>query len=52
MLLIHQQKLTADKIQLNKRKKLKDLINEGKAELLAGKTPCTVGRVDEAYSDL
>ena len=34
--------------QSNKRKKLKDLINEGKAELLAGKTPWTVGRIDKA----
>ena len=34
--------------QSNKRKKLKDLINEGKAELLAGKTAWTVGRIDKA----
>ena len=34
--------------QSNKRKKLKDLINEGKADLLKGKTPWTVGRIDKA----
>ena len=34
--------------QSDKRKKLKDLINEGKAELLAGKTAWTVGRIDKA----
>ena len=34
--------------QSNKRKKLRDLINEGKADLLKGKTPWTVGRIDKA----
>ena len=34
--------------QSNKRKKLKDLIDEGKADLLKGKTPWTVGRIDKA----
>ena len=34
--------------QWNKRKKLRDLINEGKADLLKGKTPWTVGRIDKA----
>ena len=32
--------------QSNKRKKLRDLINEGKVDLLKGKTPWTVGRID------
>ena len=35
--------------QSDKRKKLKDLINDRKAELLSiGKTPWTVGRIDKA----
>ena len=34
--------------QSNKLKKLRDLINEGKADLLKGKTPWTVGRIDKA----